>query len=156
MNVSSKELADILNISTRQLSNLVKEGILLKTLEHYDLKSCVQRYIDYKLSGQINAGEDLNAVRARKELAYAIHREFSTEILKGKYIALDQIALAVETIALSVSQKLHTIIEDLEKENLSEYFLNLLSEKVENTLNELKDLEKITEAKEEETQEGKA
>jgi hypothetical protein len=51
MDVTTKELSDILSLTQRRIQDLENEGVITKIGRNkWDLKECVQSYIEYKIA----------------------------------------------------------------------------------------------------------
>lgn len=82
MEVTQKELADALNISTRRIRQLTEEYGLFETArtggtgrKKYILNKCVQEYIDYKVEAEVGGGTNLI-----KEKEQAEHEQIKKKI----------------------------------------------------------------------------
>ena len=69
MDVTTKELSDILSLTQRRIQDLENEGVITKIGRNkWDLKECVQSYIEYKIANATST-YGLTEARAQKEFA---------------------------------------------------------------------------------------
>lgn len=81
MEVSQKELAQCLGISTRQVRNLKGEGLFQLAVgeRKYRLEKCVQEYIDFKINAEMGRRTSIS-----KEQIQAEHEEVKKQISRLK------------------------------------------------------------------------
>lgn len=79
MELNQKELAEILNITTRQVRNLKAQGLFefTKGTKKYNAAKCVQEYIAFKIKAETNRGTAIV-----KETEQAEHERLKKEITK--------------------------------------------------------------------------
>ncbi|WP_242877620.1 DNA-packaging protein [Eisenbergiella tayi] len=77
LEVSQKELAQCLGISTRQVRNLKSEGLFQLALgeRKYHLEECVREYIDFKINAEMGRRASIS-----KEQVQAEHEEVKKQI----------------------------------------------------------------------------
>lgn len=80
-NVTQKDLAKVLSITTRQVRNLKNQGLFETEpgTKKYNLAKCVAEYIDFKIKGEVS-----NGTSVIKEKEQAEHERIKKEISKIK------------------------------------------------------------------------
>ncbi len=76
--VSAKDLASVLGLTTRRLQQLAKQGVLAKTGHgKYELGRCVQAYVDWKTNSEIDRATDSSSAdeQVKLERARKLRRE---------------------------------------------------------------------------------
>jgi len=96
---TQKEVGDHLDLSERQIRNLMKDGVLpsSKGKGGYDLDDCRKSYIYYLRAMSKRSAEpelddeaiDLDQERARLVRAQADMQEMKNEVMEGRYIPTD-------------------------------------------------------------------
>lgn len=139
MIVSTSELGDILGLTPRRIQDLEKEDVIAKLARNqWDLKECVEKYIDYKIS---NAGGTygLTEARAQKEFADAELKKLILAEKRGEVIPLFKLEKELSDIAATLSNKLYNLPERLKiSVNLSGEVESKLNYEIEEILRELK------------------
>lgn len=106
-------VAKVLNLSERRVQQLVKEGVLPKTIRgKYDLIVCVQSYIKYlqqRAFGNGAAPQDTHLERARLLKAQADKTELEVETMRGNLIPVEQVEVDWLTMVMSCRSRLLAI-----------------------------------------------
>ncbi|AQW81292.1 hypothetical protein CPIN17260_0998 [Campylobacter pinnipediorum subsp. pinnipediorum] len=139
MIVTTNELGDILSLTSRRIQDLENEGVINKVARNkWDLRDCVDKYLDYKISNATSS-YGLTEARAKKELADAELKELILAEKKGEVIRLDKLEKELSDIASTLSNKLYNLPNRL-KLNIAisdEVEIHLIKE-LEEILKELK------------------
>lgn len=86
-------IANVLMITPRRVGQLVKEGVLEREGQEFDLVKAVQAYIRFIKGGK--AGEDINEAKRRQAVADADLAEIELRIKRGVYRDINEICAAV-------------------------------------------------------------
>nr|DAK15215.1 MAG TPA: Protein of unknown function (DUF1441) [Caudoviricetes sp.] len=139
MTVSTNELSDILSITARRIQDLEKEGVLSKSERNkWDVKECVEKYIDYKISNATST-YGLTEARAQKEFADAELKKLILAERRGEVIPIEKLEKELGDIAVTLSNKLYSLPQRLKMSvNLSDETESALNIELANILKELK------------------
>ena len=125
MDVTTKELSDILSLTQRRIQDLENEGVITKIGRNkWDLKECVQSYIEYKIANATST-YGLTEARAQKEFADAEIKKLEKDL---------------SDIASTLSNRLYNLPNKIKmRVNLSDETQSALNYEIEETLKELKE-----------------
>ncbi|MGG7049066.1 MULTISPECIES: hypothetical protein [unclassified Campylobacter] len=140
MIVSINELARLLGLTPRRISQLVSDEILTKEKRgEFDDSKNIAAYIDYKVA-LASETTDLTEARAKKEDKLAQIKEIELKKLKNEIVSIEQIEKELDDIASTVSNRLYNLTNRLKlKIDLSAQSEDAINEEIENILHELKD-----------------
>lgn len=140
MQLSTNELAEILELSPRQIQNLANQGILTKAERGcFDASTAVGEFIKYKL-GQHCLTTDLKEAQTRKELALAQLKEFDLAQKEKELISVDKVEYALSIIAKTLSNKLYSLPAKINREiAISQEINTAIKDAIHEILTELKE-----------------
>ncbi|PAF49228.1 hypothetical protein BKH41_03880 [Helicobacter sp. 12S02232-10] len=142
MIVSTKELGELIGITTRHIYSLEKIEVFKKEdKDAWDVALNFQSYIKYK-TDNVDEGSDLGKVRLEKEKIEKKLKEIQYQEKISELISIEKVAKELEDIAITISNKLYGIPHHLKRRlHLDNQLINALETEIENTLKELKDPE---------------
>ncbi len=108
---SVETIAKLLDLSTRRVQQLVKDGVIPKTEKgRYELAPCVRGYIAYLRDRNIGAGiVSLDEARMRKTVAEAQLSELQLEKERGSVLDVEQIEKLWSGIVSATRQRILSI-----------------------------------------------
>ncbi len=139
MIVSTKQLANFLDLSARRVQALENDGILKKENKNeWDLKKCFLDYLEYKLS-VANETFGLTEARAKKEKADAEIKELALAEKKQEVVSVEKIEKDLSDIAITLSNQLYNLPQKIKRDiALSEDVENCINRNIDELLHELK------------------
>ena len=141
MDVTTKELSDILSLTQRRIQDLENEGVITKIGRNkWDLKECVQSYIEYKIANATST-YGLTEARAQKEFADAEIKKLILAEKKGEEVVpIFKLEKDLSDIASTLSNRLYNLLNKIKmRVNLSDETQSALNYEIEGTLKEFKE-----------------
>lgn len=140
MDVTTKELSDILSLTQRRIQDLENEGVITKIGRNkWDLKECVQSYIEYKIANATST-YGLTEARAQKEFADAEIKKLILAEKKGEVVPIFKLEKDLSDIASTLSNRLYNLPNKIKmRVNLSDETQSALNYEIEETLKEFKE-----------------
>ena len=137
MDVTTKELSDILSLTQRRIQDLENEGVITKIGRNkWDLKECVQSYIESNATSTYG----LTEARAQKEFADAEIKKLILAEKKGEVVPIFKLEKDLSDIASTLSNRLYNLPNKIKmRVNLSDETQSALNYEIEEALKELKE-----------------
>ena len=140
MDVTTKELSDILSLTQRRIQDLENEGVITKIGRNkWDLKECVQSYIEYKIAKRY---EHLRTNRSQGAERICGCRDKKADFgrKKGEVVPIFKLEKDLSDIASTLSNRLYNLPNKIKmRVNLSDETQSLINYEIEETLKELKE-----------------
>lgn len=148
MNFNAKisAVAKALDLTSRRIQQLVKDGILPTPVKgNYDLSACIRAYEKYMHERQITKSSkhsDLTAEKLRLLRAQADKAEFEMQVLEGKYIAVNEIDQIWSGLVIAFRTKMLALPNNVARqlmtlENDFNAIVKLLQDEIHQALTEL-------------------
>ncbi len=95
--VNGQELCELLGISRTRITQMVKEGMPKQARGKYDLKACVQWYLDKRLTGGSKTA-DLNDARKKLYESQREKTDLETARIRRQLIPAEEVAHAIHEL----------------------------------------------------------
>lgn len=108
-NIPVASLARLFNLSERRIQQMAREGIIPKPEKgKYDFLGCTRAYIKYlqERPGSAHDHQDAYLERGRLLKAQADKTEIEVKVLRGEYVARDEIDLELSGLVLAMRASL--------------------------------------------------